>query len=101
MVSQALLYDVQLKADLLDSRVLNKRDFNVAHPVCDEGAVGSAPRLRDNPLHNENAFTGPFFIKRRSPLDPESSRTPFVLFLTLCQELTLGSGVLAQSEHVV
>jgi hypothetical protein len=41
-----------------------------------------------------------FFIKRRSPLDPESSRTQFVLFLTFCQELTLGSGLLVQSEHV-
>jgi hypothetical protein len=40
------------------------------------------------------------FIKRRFPLDPESSRTLIVLFLTYSPELTLGSGVLAQSEHV-
>ncbi len=39
-------------------------------------------------------------MKRMSPLDPESSRTLIVLFLTYCPELTLGSGVLAQSEHV-
>ncbi len=71
--------------------------MNVAHLVCDEGAIGSAPRLRDNPLHNGNAFTGHFFMKRRSPLDPESSRTLIVLFLTFSPELTLGSG---QSEHV-
>jgi hypothetical protein len=42
----------------------------------------------------------PFFMKRRSPLDPESSRTLIVLFLTYSPELMLGSGVLAQSEHV-
>jgi hypothetical protein len=39
-------------------------------------------------------------MKRRSPLDPESSRTLIVLFLTYSPELTLGSGVLAQSERV-
>ncbi len=39
-------------------------------------------------------------MKRRSPLDPESSRTPIVLFLTYSPELTLESGVLAQSERV-
>jgi hypothetical protein len=39
-------------------------------------------------------------MKRRSPLDPESSRTLVVLFLTYSPELALGSGVLAQSEHV-
>ena len=43
---------------------------------------------------------GPFFMKRRSPLDPESSRTLIVLFLTYSPELTLGSGVLARSERV-
>ncbi len=62
LVSWAILYNVRLKADLLAGRVLHKRDFNVAHLVCDEGAVGSAPQLRDNPLHNGNAFTGPFFL---------------------------------------
>ncbi len=36
----------------------------------------------------------PFFMKRRSPLDPESSRTLIVLFLTFCPVLMLGSGVL-------
>ncbi len=39
-------------------------------------------------------------MKRRSPLDPESSRAPIVLFLTYSPELTLGSGFLARSEHV-
>jgi hypothetical protein len=43
----------------------------------------------------------PFFMKRRSPLDPELSRTLTVLFLTYSQELTLGSGISAQLEHVV
>jgi hypothetical protein len=61
LVSRAILYNVRLKADLLAGQVLYKRDFNVAHPDCDEGAIGSAPRLKDNPLHNGNAFTGPFF----------------------------------------
>jgi hypothetical protein len=41
-----------------------------------------------------------FFIKRRSPLDPESSRTLIVLFLTYSLELVLGSGFLAQSDCV-
>jgi hypothetical protein len=80
LVSWAIVYNVQLKADLLADLVLHKRDFNVPHPVCDKGAIGSAPQLRDNLLHNGNAFTGPFSMKRRSPLDPESSRTLIVLF---------------------
>ncbi len=42
----------------------------------------------------------PFFIKKRFPLDPESSRTLIFLFLTLSPELMLGSGFLVQSEHV-
>jgi hypothetical protein len=42
----------------------------------------------------------PFFHEKRSPLDPESSRTIIVLFLTYSPELTLGPGFLAQSEHV-
>jgi hypothetical protein len=42
----------------------------------------------------------PFFKKKRSPLDPESSRTLIVLFLTYSPELTLGSGVYARPEHV-
>ncbi len=100
LVSRAVLYDVWLKADLLAGQVLHKRDFNVAHLVCYEGAIGSVPRLRDNPLYNGDAFTGPFFMKRRSPLDPESSRTLIVLFLTYSPELMLKSGVLAQSERV-
>jgi hypothetical protein len=42
----------------------------------------------------------PFLMKRRSPLDPESSRTLIVLFLTYSPELTPGSGTTAQSERV-
>ncbi len=64
LVSWAIVYNVQLKADLLGGQILHKQDFNVAHLVCDEGAIGSAPRLRDNLLHNENAFTGPFFLEK-------------------------------------
>jgi hypothetical protein len=64
LVSQAILYNVRLKADLLAGRVLHKRDFNVTHLVCDKGAVGSASRLRDNPLHKRNAFTGPIFHEK-------------------------------------
>jgi hypothetical protein len=37
-------------------------------------------------------------MKRRSPLDPESSRTLIVLVLTFSPELTLESDILAQSE---
>ncbi len=64
LVTQAVLYNVRLKADLLAGRVLHKRDFDVAHLVCYEGAIGSAPRLRDNLLHNGNAFTGPLFYEK-------------------------------------
>jgi hypothetical protein len=67
MVSWAILYNVWLKADLLAGRVLHKRYFNVAHHVCDEGAIGSAPQLRDNPLCNGNAFTGPFLHEKEVP----------------------------------
>ena len=52
------------------------------------------------PLCSEMRLLDPFFMKRRSPLDPESSRTLIVLFLTFCPELTLGSGVFAQFERV-
>ncbi len=48
----------------------------------------------------EMCLLDPFFTKRRSPLDPESSRTLIVLFLTYNPELTLGSGILAWSERV-
>ncbi len=64
LVYRAILYNVRLKADLLAGQVLHKRDFNVTHPVCDKGAIGSAPRLRDNLLHNGNVFTGPFFHEK-------------------------------------
>jgi hypothetical protein len=64
LVSRAILYNVRLKVDLLAGLVLHKRDFNVTHPVCDKGAIGSAPQLRENPLHNGNAFTGPFFHEK-------------------------------------
>jgi hypothetical protein len=75
LVYQAILYNIWLKADLLADRVLHKGDFNVTDLICDEGAIGSAPQLRDNPLHNGNVLLDPFFIKRRTPLDPESSRS--------------------------
>ncbi len=42
LVSWAILYNVQPKADLLAGRVLHKRDFNAAHFVCDKSAIGSA-----------------------------------------------------------
>jgi hypothetical protein len=64
LVSPAIFYNVRLKVDLLAGRVLHKRDFNVPHLACDKGAVGSAARLRNNPLHNRNAFTGPFFHEK-------------------------------------
>jgi hypothetical protein len=94
LVSWAILYNVWLKADLLAGQVLHRRDFNVAHPVCDKGAIGIDPQMRDNMLHNENTFTGPFFMKRRSPLI-QSSRTLIIIFLTFIPELTLRSGIMA------
>jgi hypothetical protein len=77
LVSRVILYNIWLKTDLLAGGVLHKRDFNVTHLISDEGAIGSAPQLQD--------LVDPFFTKRRSPLDPESSRTLIVLFLTLVQ----------------
>jgi hypothetical protein len=70
LVSRAILDNVRLKADLLAGQVLHKQDLNVAHLVCDEGAVGSAPRLRDNLFHNRNAFTGPFFHEKEVTTQP-------------------------------
>ncbi len=67
LVSRAILYNVRLKEDLLAGQVLHKRDFNVTHPVCDKGAIGSAPQLRDDPLYNRNAFTGLLFHKKEVP----------------------------------
>ncbi len=48
----------------------------------------------------EMHFLDPFFMKRRSPLDPKTSRTLIVLFLTYSPELMPGSGTTAWSEHV-
>jgi hypothetical protein len=61
----AVLDNVRLKGYLFSGRVFHKGDFNVAHLVCDKGAVGSAPQLRDNSLHNGNAFTGLFFHEKK------------------------------------
>jgi hypothetical protein len=41
-----------------------QKRFNITHLVCDKGAIGSAPQLRDNPFCNGNACTGPFFNKK-------------------------------------
>jgi hypothetical protein len=41
--------------------LFHKGDFNVTYLICVKGAIGGAPRLRDIPLHNGHAFTGPFF----------------------------------------
>jgi hypothetical protein len=101
LVSRAILYNVQLKVDLLSGRVLHKRDFNVTYLVCDEGAIGSAPRLRDNPLHNRNAFTVPFFSWKGGHHLIQSQVGPLLsYFLKYSPELTLGSGILGQSERV-
>ncbi len=39
-------------------------------------------------------------MKMRLPLDPETSRTLIVLFLTNSPELTPGSGTTVQSERI-
>jgi hypothetical protein len=49
---------------------------NVTHLISDEGAVGSAPQLRDNMLCNRNACTGPFFIKIEGPCLTQSQAGP-------------------------
>jgi hypothetical protein len=67
VVTRVILKDTQLKADLLAGRILHKGDFNVTHLVPIKGAVGSAPRLRDSPLHNKNVLNGPFFYKKEVP----------------------------------
>ncbi len=62
-----VLYNIWLKVDLLAGGVLHKRDFNVTHIICDEGAIGSAPPLRDNPLCNRYVISGPFLYKNEIP----------------------------------
>ncbi len=57
LVFRAILYNIRLEADLLAGQVLHKRDFNVTRLVCYEGAIESAPQLRDNLLRNGDAFT--------------------------------------------
>ncbi len=74
--SPGILYDIQLKADLLAGRVLHNRDFNVTHHVCDNGAIGSAPRLRDKLICNGNAFTGPFFHEKEVTTWPRVKQDP-------------------------
>jgi hypothetical protein len=61
---RVVLNNVRLKAYLFAGRVSHKEDFNVTHLICVKGAVGSAPRLRDIPLHNEYAFPGSFFQEK-------------------------------------
>ena len=60
LVSRAILYYVQLKMDLLAGRVLHKRDFNVAHLVCYECAVRSAPGLGTTRFTTEMCLLDPF-----------------------------------------
>ncbi len=76
LVSQAILYNIRPKADLLAGQVLYKSDFNVTGLICDEGTVGSAPRLRDNPLCNGNVLTGPFLSKTGGPHVTQSQAGP-------------------------
>ncbi len=42
--------------------VVQKGQFNVAHLLSLEGAIGSVPQLRDSPLHNRNVDF-PFLYK--------------------------------------
>ncbi len=67
LVPRAILNYIWLKADLLASSGFHKKDFNVTQLISDEGAVGSAPRLRDNQLCNGKVFSGSFFYKNKVP----------------------------------
>jgi hypothetical protein len=62
-----ILHNIWLKASLLAGGVLHKGDSNVTHLVSMKGAIGSASRLRDSPLHNEIVFNGPFLYKKKVP----------------------------------
>ncbi len=62
-----ILNNIQLKADLLAYGVLHNGDFNVTHLISIKGAIGSAQRLRDSPLHKGDVFNGPFFYKKKVP----------------------------------
>ncbi len=67
LVSRAVFYNRWMKADLHAGGVLHKRGFNVTNLISNEGAIGIAPGLKDNPLHNRNVFTGPFIYEKEVP----------------------------------
>jgi hypothetical protein len=64
---RVILNNIPLKANLLAGGIFHKGDFNVSHPVSINGAIGSAPQLRDSPLHNGDVFGEPFLYKKEVP----------------------------------
>ena len=63
----------------LTAGVVHEGNLNVTHLVRDKGAIRSTPRLGGTALLIMGMpFEAPFFKKRRSPPDPESSRTLIV-----------------------
>ncbi len=102
MVSGAILYDVWLKADLLGGQLLHRYRFQCFPPCLWQRCCWKCPTTEGQPASQwKCVYWTLFFMKKRFPLDPESSRTLIVLYLTFSPELTLGSGILAQSEHAL
>jgi hypothetical protein len=66
-----VLNNIWLKTDLLAGRVLHKGDFNFTHLIGTSCWIATEMYLMD-----------PFLQKGGPPLDPESSRTLVVLYLT-------------------
>ncbi len=70
------LYNIRCKMHHLIAREVYKGYLDLTHLAGDKGAIRSTPRLWSSPPNNPRMFLeAPFFMKRRSPLDPESSST--------------------------
>lgn len=68
-----VLNNVRCKMHVFTAEVIHEGYLDVTYLVRDEGAIRCTPQLWDI------TFEAPFFMKRRSPLKPESSRTLIVL----------------------
>jgi hypothetical protein len=64
---QVILNNIRLKANLLAGGIFHKGDLNINHLVSIKGAIGSAPRLRDSPLHNGKVCELPSLYKKEVP----------------------------------
>jgi hypothetical protein len=81
ILSGPVLHNIQLQMHFLIVRILPEQYLDITRLDSEKGAVRSIPRLWDSPSIMGMSFGAPFFKKRRSPLEPESSRTLIALFL--------------------